>query len=297
MCGIMGYYAFGRTMPDKKKLEDMFILLETRGTDASGFAFVDRVKNNLRVTKAEVPASKLIESPGWQNLQLPKIMIFHTRMMTKGKPSNNMNNHPIFNKKGLAIVHNGMIYNDNEIFKKKTKRDAEVDSEAILAVLGNTKPTKDPIKEVFEALEGGFAVASIDKKRPDVLTLFRKDNPIDLYYNSKDDILYFCSEREIMQEALKINHSSRRGFSLGEEDYNFYEIGNNHALVLNDKGVETYKEYTPKVGFWDYGFDEINDNIIVECPYCLGVTHFNWGLLDNRCEHCGMPIEAEGMYV
>ncbi len=33
-----------------------------------------------------------------------------------------------FSKHGIAIVHNGMIYNDKEIFGKK-QRDGEVDSE------------------------------------------------------------------------------------------------------------------------------------------------------------------------
>ena len=38
MCGIMGYYSFGSTLPDKDKLTDMFSLLESRGRDASGYA-------------------------------------------------------------------------------------------------------------------------------------------------------------------------------------------------------------------------------------------------------------------
>ena len=115
MCGIMGYYAFGDIIPNKKKIEDMFILLETRGTDASGFAYLNN-KNELQITKAETPASSLVKSPRWKDLELPKIMIFHTRLKTQGEPTNNMNNHPLFTKKGLAIVHNGMIYNDKEIF-------------------------------------------------------------------------------------------------------------------------------------------------------------------------------------
>ena len=201
MCGIMGYYAFGEIIPSKKKIEDMFVLLETRGTDASGFAYLNN-KNELQITKAEEPASSLVKTASWKDLELPKIMIFHTRLKTQGEPTNNMNNHPLFTKKGLALVHNGMIYNDKEIFGTKKNRDAEVDSEAILFQL--SRKSKDPINKVFETLEGGFAVASIDKKRPSELTLLRNDNPIELYYNSVDDILYFCSEREIMQENLKI---------------------------------------------------------------------------------------------
>ena len=50
MCGIMGYYSFGKTMPDKDKITNMFSLLESRGRDASGFAFIK--DNNLIVNKA-----------------------------------------------------------------------------------------------------------------------------------------------------------------------------------------------------------------------------------------------------
>ena len=50
MCGIMGYYCFGKTMPDKDKITNMFSLLESRGRDASGFAFIR--DHNLLVNKA-----------------------------------------------------------------------------------------------------------------------------------------------------------------------------------------------------------------------------------------------------
>ena len=50
MCGIMGYYSFGNTMPDKDKITNMFSLLESRGRDASGYAFIK--DNNLIVNKA-----------------------------------------------------------------------------------------------------------------------------------------------------------------------------------------------------------------------------------------------------
>jgi glucosamine 6-phosphate synthetase-like amidotransferase/phosphosugar isomerase protein len=294
MCGIMGYYAFGEIIPNKKKIEDMFILLETRGTDASGFCFLNN-RQELQVVKAEEPSSSLIKTTSWKGLQLPRIMIFHTRLKTQGEPTNNMNNHPLFTKKGLAIVHNGMIYNDKEIFGKKNNRDAEVDSEAILFQL--SRKSKDPIKKVFETLDGGFAVASINKNSPSELTLFRKDNPIELYYNSEDDILYFCSEREIMQETLKIKKYSKRGFRLGEKDYHSYQLENNHALVLNSEGVDSYKEYYPKRNQNNWFMDDLEDVIEIECPYCLSMAQFNCGMLTNRCRHCGEIIEEDALYV
>ena len=111
---------------------------------------------------------------------------------------------------------------------------------------------EDKIKHVFDRLEGGFAVASISKSKPSELVLFRKDNPIELYYDSTDDILYFCSERGIMQEALEIAKSSKRGFNLGENNYHHYEMQNNHALIINTEGVDNYKKYFPKRESWYY---------------------------------------------
>ena len=163
-----------------------------------------------------------------KNWFLPSSMILHTRMKTQGSEKNNANNHPLFSKNGIAIVHNGIIYNDKEIFGKK-ERDAEVDSESILHLL-SMKVKGDKIKRLFDKVEGSFAVAMLDKYFPERLVLIKKDNPIDLYYDSKDDILYFCSEREIMQEALSIEKTTVRGFNLGEKDFHFYEMHNNYAL-------------------------------------------------------------------
>ena len=49
MCGIMGYYSFGNTLPNKITITNMFALLETRGKDAAGFAFIK--DNNLVIHK------------------------------------------------------------------------------------------------------------------------------------------------------------------------------------------------------------------------------------------------------
>ena len=42
-----------------------------------------------------------------------------------------------------------------------------------------------------------------------------------------------------MQEALQIKKESKRGFNVGEGNYHFYEMENNHALIINKDGVES----------------------------------------------------------
>ena len=295
----MGYYCFGKKYPDKNKLTTMFELLESRGRDASGFAFI--MNGNLVVHKAAIRSSEMIHTKEWKELVLPAIFIAHTRMKTQGSEKNNYNNHPLFNKEGLCLVHNGMIHNDEEIFGKQ-KRDAEVDSEAILSVL-SAKGKGDKIKKVFDKLEGSFAFACIDKNNPDILTLVKKDNPVELYYDVSDDILYFCSETDIMREALGIRKDTKRGFNIGEGNYHHYTMENNYCLIVNKDGVESYKRYSPKRDDWRYNafygasHRETSEDLLVECPWCFAMTTYYDGKLFNRCEHCGQPLEEEDLYV
>ena len=298
MCGIMGFFSFGKTMPDKEKITNMFSLLESRGRDASGYAFID--DNNLVVNKAAIKSSEFVKTEDWKELILPSSMILHTRMKTQGSEKNNANNHPLFSKNGIAIVHNGIIYNDKEIFGKK-QRDAEVDSESILHLL-SMKMKGDKIKRLFDKVEGSFAVAMLDKYYPERLVLIKKDNPIDLYYDSKDDIFYFCSEREIMQEALNIEKVTVRGFNLGEKDFHFYEMQNNYALFINSEGVESYQKYYPSKSKWfdrrfSYPATSDFDEMIIECPWCFAQTTYYDGKLFNKCEVCGIGINEEDLYV
>lgn len=297
MCGIMGWYSFGKITPNKDKITNMFSLLESRGRDASGFAFISQ--GNLTVHKDGIRSSELVKTKVWEELTLPSSMILHTRMKTQGSEKNNANNHPLFSKNGIAIVHNGIIYNDKEIFGKK-QRDAEVDSESILHLL-SMKLKGDKIKRLFDRIEGSFAVAVLDKSDPEKLILIKKDNPIDLYYDSKDDILYFCSEREIMQEALNIEKVTIRGFNLGEKDFHFYEMSNNYALIINKEGVESYQKYYPKTSrFFERSYYPTTspfDEIMIECPWCLSQTTYYDGKLFNKCQVCGAEISEEDLYV
>lgn len=293
MCGIMGYYSFGNKLPDKNKITKMFSLLESRGTDASGYAFVEN--SNLVVHKAPIKSSALIKTDEWKQLELPKVMILHCRMKTQGTELNNANNHPLFSKQGIALVHNGVIYNDKEIFGKK-ERDSEVDSESILHLL-SLKVKGDKIKRLFDKIEGSFAVAVIDKNEPDELILIKKDNPIDLYYNSDDDILYFCSERQIMKQALKIENTTSRGFNLGEGHNHFYEMQNNYCLLINKDGVESYQKYYPVKNRWfEKRFHYPSSEISIECPWCYCQTNYHEDKLFNKCEVCGMSINEGDLY-
>lgn len=107
-----------------------------------------------------------------------------------------------------------------------------------------------------------------------------------------------------MRESLDLRTQTVRGFTLGEGDYHHYTMENNHALVINNQGVESYKKYFPRKDDWwrndYYGSTKkttLRDGEMIECPWCLGMTIYHEGKLFNRCEECGQPIDEADFYV
>lgn len=94
----MCYTCFGRSKPEKNRITEMFELLEARGRDASGFAFIRG--GELVVHKAPVRSSELIKGNEWKNLDLPDTLIAHTRLKTQGTELDNLTNHHLFKNAG-----------------------------------------------------------------------------------------------------------------------------------------------------------------------------------------------------
>lgn len=244
MCGIAGYFCFGKKRPEKRILNNLLEETQVRGRDATGVSFVKG--EALHVIKAAVSASEFVEkNADWMALEekdLPKYMIMHCRYKTKGDQANNMNNHPVF-RDGLAIVHNGGISNDDDLYDEfKFSRDAQVDTEAILALLEDKKGDGwSGMKEQVSKLQGSFAVAAIDIKQPDSICFFRHSNPIEFAIDEKNDILYFASTESILDSAIV---DSYRGIVEVTRPLTKWDIKNNTGIILDDTGIIEDFEFT-----------------------------------------------------
>src|SRR5438309_1095190 len=154
MCGIAGYSLSPAARLDRTLCaQALLAAIAERGTDAVGYAYA---APDTVVVKQRTPASRLLEQvavpPGANEL------ILHVRDFTKGHPSIEANNHPI--RHGPVVgVHNGVIFNDDELLEayglRRAREDMTVDSEAIFALAGHT----DGRAEVLEELRGSMATA------------------------------------------------------------------------------------------------------------------------------------------
>lgn len=173
MCGIVGYVGKKQATP---VLLDALKRLEYRGYDSAGIAVL--TDKGLSVYKTEGKISDL-ES------KLPDIKgscgIGHTRWATQGAPTT-INAHPHASG-NIAVVHNGIIENYQELYDELKNEGYEFVSETdteVLAHLAHRYYKGNLVAAVIEGLKkvkGSYAAAFICEDSGQVVAS-RKDSPL-----------------------------------------------------------------------------------------------------------------------
>jgi len=180
MCGIVGAVADRDIVP---VLIEGLRRLEYRGYDSAGIAVLNgtgAIKRLRTVGKVRKLQDALDADPTHGGLG-----IAHTRWATHGVPSER-NAHPHISKDGIAIVHNGIIENHEELREESKRLGYEFTSETDTEVIAHRihhhlKTTGDLFKAVratVAELEGAFALAVISKDDPDRIVLAREGCPV-----------------------------------------------------------------------------------------------------------------------
>lgn len=179
MCGIVGYVGEGHA---KERIIDGLKRLEYRGYDSAGIALPINGKIEIRKHVGEIKnLEKIIGEPAYDS----SVGIGHTRWATHGAPSD-LNAHPHANgDNSIAIVHNGIIENYQEI-KEWLIRDygvkfkSETDSEVIAHLIGiyYDGDLLQSVNRAVEQMRGAYAVAAIAAAEPDKIVAVRKDAPL-----------------------------------------------------------------------------------------------------------------------
>ena len=159
MCSIIGYYGKETAAPIiVKALKRM----EYRGYDSVGVA--TKSENQISVKKGIGKVAEVNESLKLSNLP-GNVGIGHTRWATHGKVTDE-NAHPHSSNSGkIAIVHNGVIENFNELkenlqkngFTFKSETDTEVIVNLIQQNLSKYSDVKESILKTVSQLKGHFA--------------------------------------------------------------------------------------------------------------------------------------------
>jgi glucosamine--fructose-6-phosphate aminotransferase (isomerizing) len=180
MCGIVGAVAERNIVPI---LMEGLRRLEYRGYDSAGIAVLngtDRLKRVRTVGKVKALQDALDQDPAHG-----RIGIAHTRWATHGVPSER-NAHPHISSDGLAIVHNGIIENHEELRAELARLGyaftSETDTEVIAHRIHHHMKTVGDLFKAVRAtvaeLEGAYALAVVSETDPSRIILAREGCPV-----------------------------------------------------------------------------------------------------------------------
>jgi glucosamine--fructose-6-phosphate aminotransferase (isomerizing) len=180
MCGIVGAVAQRDVAPI---LLEGLRRLEYRGYDSAGVALLngsdalERVRVKGKVRDLEEALSKAAPTGGTG--------IAHTRWATHGEPSPS-NAHPHICRGKVALVHNGIIENHQELREKQKQQGYEFTSETDTEVIVHQvydfmehgKDLLEAVTATVAELEGAYALGVISTSDPGRLVATRRGSPL-----------------------------------------------------------------------------------------------------------------------
>ena len=239
MCGIISYY--GDKSP-AKIVKDGLETLEYRGYDSCGV--VINTQNGL-VVKKDIGRVKevLKELPQDQS----KMAMGHTRWATHGGVSKE-NSHPhLSNNEKIAVIHNGIIENYQELrlflkqegFKFSSETDTEIIPNLIQFYLTKENNLNAAVKRTVHQLEGSFAIIVMSSDHHKMIVV-RKESP--LVIGVGDNEFFVASDiPAFLQYTKKVMYL---------HDWDFVEIGKGYLKTTNLKSNEEVNRQVDTIA-WD----------------------------------------------
>ena len=245
ICGIAGVVRWGKIPIQEDQVGMLLVDNEHRGNDASGLV-IQQANGSLNVIKKDIPGWRLVTSDEYAKFIAEHLrpdsrsVLVHARGASQGNPRNNDNNHPMF--AGVsAIIHNGVIRNDDALFQTyKLERKAETDSDIIRAMVDKWGITKTTIQNLSRATGSG-AIAAVHPNYPDKLMLIRSGNPLTLASN--ENFFFFSSEKTTLHKACR-PFIKRMGmwFQAQKPDVDFTNMANDSGWIIGLNGLESHTE-------------------------------------------------------
>jgi glucosamine--fructose-6-phosphate aminotransferase (isomerizing) len=282
MCGIIGY--LGSDLY-KEYLISGLKLLQNRGYDSVGISCVSNGElNTIKfASKTTYDALAVLEDEVIKNPIISSCAIGHTRWATHGGKTD-VNAHPHHdNSNKIALVHNGIIENFDELKQKLLNKGyhfkSQTDTEIIAVLIGyyidNGQPIENAIQKTVEELVGTWALVIMHAEYPNKLWITRNGSP--LLLGMEDEYIMIASEQiafgnYINKYIVLDNHDL---IEITKEDKTIKYNKNIHRYAIKDK-ILTNAETTP-LNYKHWMLKEI-----MEQPDCIIRAMNNGGRIENN---------------
>ncbi|MFH1254357.1 MAG: glutamine--fructose-6-phosphate transaminase (isomerizing) [bacterium] len=203
VCGIVAYVG---NKPCREFIIEGLSRLEYRGYDSAGIVCIDNSTNRLNTCK-EVGGVSILKKIAADSGLNGFVGMGHTRWATHGVVDKK-NAHPHFNcKKNIAVVHNGIIEEHDELRQKLIKEghsftsttDSEIAAHLLSKYLEKYKNVRLAAVNLANLVKGAFGLVFILEDYPDQLLVFRHRSPMVLGIGENEtfvssDILAFSDK-------------------------------------------------------------------------------------------------------
>lgn len=255
MCGIVGCVSDREV---KNVLIEGLKRLEYRGYDSAGIALLKNGK--IELTKAVGRIVNLEKK--MKNSSQSSLGICHTRWATHGEPTES-NAHPhISCDKKIALVHNGIIENYQEIkaklLKKGHKFVSETDTEVLTHLIEDlyTGDLLGAVRAALKMVRGAYGIAVICAEEPKRIVAARMGSPLILGVGN-------CENFVASDVSAFLGHTNQVVYledgsiaDIGKNSYELYDLENNRVDCDVSK-VEWTLEESERGGYPHFMLKEI----------------------------------------
>ena len=263
MCGIVGYTGNKEIIPI---LLEGLSSLEYRGYDSTGIAIHEG--NTLNIIKSIGKLQKLkavLKTKKGKN-GYSSCGIGHTRWATHGEPSD-INAHPHFDdEEKVAVVHNGIIRNYEEIKEKllkqgktfKTQTDTEVIVQLIASYLDKNETPLNAISKALNEMDGSYAISILFRNESEKIYAACKEAPLVIGCGKNEN--YLASDTMTLTQFVDKVVRLKDGeiAVITKENISFFDL-KGKELKREFTLVKMSKDLLDKRGFKHYLAKEINE--------------------------------------
>ena len=259
MCGIVGYIGKHQAAPI---ILEGLAKLEYRGYDSTGMAVFDGKKINIQKAAGRL---QVLENMTRGGETMPGCVgIGHTRWATHGKPTD-INAHPHDNQDGtIAVVHNGIIENYQQLKQRLINRGykfvSDTDTEVLVQLIdyyykGNPL---EAITKVLHRVEGSYALGILFADHPEEIFAVRKDCPL-IVGTSSEGSFIASDVPAILKYTREVYYiDNQEVVALKENEIHFYTV-DEEEIQKTPSHVDWDAEAVAKGGYEHFMLKEIYD--------------------------------------
>lgn len=259
MCGIVGYIGKHQAAPI---ILEGLAKLEYRGYDSTGMAVFDGEKINIQKAAGRL---QVLENMTRGGETMPGCVgIGHTRWATHGKPTD-INAHPHDNQDGtIAVVHNGIIENYQQLKQRLINRGykfvSDTDTEVLVQLIdyyykGNPL---EAITKVLHRVEGSYALGILFADHPEEIFAVRKDCPL-IVGTSSEGSFIASDVPAILKYTREVYYiDNQEVVALKDNEIHFYTV-DEEEIQKTPSHVDWDAEAVAKGGYEHFMLKEIYD--------------------------------------